>query len=95
MVMTCRSERRIKERAELGGIKRMRRIAGIVLAVLGIAATVFGMIFKKKGQMVIGGADGPTSVFVAGKVGGTSAAAGIVAGIVLLAVGIFMIARKK
>lgn len=95
MVMTCRSERWMKKRSELGGIKRMKRITGIVLAVLGIAATVFGMIFKAKGQMVIGGADGPTAVFVAGKVGGTSAAAGIVAGIVLLAMGIFMIAKKK
>lgn len=44
---------------------------------------------------VIGGADGPTSIFVAGKIGGTPAIIEIIVGIVLLAIGIFIFARKK
>lgn len=76
----------------------MKKIVGIALAVIGIVAAVSGLIFKVKGQMsvsVIGGADGPTSIFLAGKVGGASAAVGMIVGIVLLAVGIFVIVRKK
>ena len=48
-----------------------------------------------KSVSVIGGADGPTSIFVAGKIGGTPAITGIIVGIVLLAIGIFIFARKK
>ena len=48
-----------------------------------------------KSVSVIGGADGPTSIFVAGKIGGTPAIIGIIVGIVLLAIGIFIFARKK
>ena len=48
-----------------------------------------------KSVSVIGGADGPTSIFVAGKIGGTPAITGIIVGIVLLAIGIFIFARKN
>lgn len=76
----------------------MKRIAGITLTIIGIMAVLSGLILKIKGQMsvsIIGGADGPTSIFIAGKVGGTSAAAGIGIGIVLLAAVIFVIVRKN
>lgn len=36
-----------------------------------------------------------TSIFVAGKIGGTPASTGIIVGIVLLAIGIFIFARKN
>ncbi len=48
-----------------------------------------------KSVSVIGGADGPTSIFVAGKIGGIPAITGIIVGIVLLAIGIFIFARKN
>ena len=48
-----------------------------------------------KSVSVIGGADGPTSIFVAGKIGGAPTITGIIVGIVLLAIGIFIFARKK
>jgi oxaloacetate decarboxylase beta subunit len=41
------------------------------------------------------GADGPTAVFVAGKIGGNSAVVGIVTGIVMMAAGVFIAVRKK
>ncbi len=80
----------------------MRKIAGIILTVTGIVIAAISLIFIINGQMsvassvaIIGGADGPTSIFVAGKIGGFSAMTGVIAGIVLLAAGIFVIARKK
>lgn len=80
----------------------MKKVVGIILTVIGIVTAVISLILKVKGQMsmarsvsVIGGADGPTSIFIAGKIGGTSAVIGIVMGIVLLTAGILMIVRKK
>ena len=80
----------------------MKKFVGIILTVIGIVIAAISLIFKVNGQMsvarsvsVIGGADGPTSIFVAGKIGGFSAMTGVIAGIVLLAAGIFVIARKK
>lgn len=74
----------------------MKKIIGITLTVIGIIT--INLIFKVKGKMsvsIIGGADGPTSVFVAGKIGGIPTIIGIIGGIVLFVAGIFMITRKK
>lgn len=76
----------------------MKKIIGITLTVIGIVTTAINLLLKVKGKMsvsIIDGADGPTSVFVAGKIGGTSTVIGIIVGIVLLTAGIFMIAKKK
>ena len=76
----------------------MKKILGIGLSVIGIVAVIITVILKIKRQMsisIIGGADGPTSVFIAGKVGNTSVAVGVIVGIVLLVIGIFMIRKKR
>ena len=80
----------------------MKKIVGIILTVIGIVTVAISLICKVNEQMsvarsvsIIGGADGPTSIFLAGKVANNSAVTGIIAGIVLLMVGIFMIVRKK
>lgn len=80
----------------------MKKIVGIILAVIGIVMAAINLVFKVNGQTsvarsvsVIGGADGPTSIFLAGKVGGSSAVAGMIVGILLLTVGIFMIVKKN
>ena len=44
---------------------------------------------------IIGGADGPTSIFVAGKVANEFGNLGIIAGIIFLAVGIYIFLKKK
>ena len=44
---------------------------------------------------VIGGADGPTAVFVAGKIPSSTWMFGTVAGVALLIAGIFLIWRKR
>ena len=75
----------------------MKKILGIVLSVIGIVTVIVTVILKLKRQMsisIIGGADGPTSVFVAGKVGNTSAVAGVIVGILLLVIGFFLISKK-
>lgn len=76
----------------------MRKIISITLMIIGIVTAVINLLLKVKGKMsvsITGGADGPTSVFVAGKIGGTSTVMGIILGIALLTAGIFMIAKKK
>ena len=80
----------------------MKKAIGITLLVIGIIMAAISLVFKVNEQIsvtksvsVIGGADGPTSIFVAGKIGGTPAITGIIVGIVLLAIGIFIFARKK
>ena len=80
----------------------MKKAIGITLSVIGIIMAAISLVFKINEQIsvtksvsVIGGADGPTSIFVAGKIGGTPAIIGIIVGIVLLAIGIFIFGRKK
>lgn len=66
--------------------------------VIGIVTASINLILKVKGQMsvsIIGGSDGPTSVFVAGKIGGVPTIIGIIGGVILFVAGIFMIVKKK
>lgn len=75
----------------------MKRAIAIVSGVTGILLVVFGLVMKGKENsvMIIGGADGPTSIFVAGKTGGIFPALVIVTGIVLIVAGILAFLRKK
>jgi oxaloacetate decarboxylase beta subunit len=75
----------------------MKKMIGIILTILGMGIIILSLVVKVKGQMataIIGGADGPTSIFLAGKVG-NNFLAGVIVGVVLFAVGVFMIVRKK
>lgn len=66
--------------------------------VIGIVTAAINLLLKVRGKMsvsIIGGADGPTSVFVAGKIGGIPTIIGIIGGIVLFVAGIFIILKKK
>lgn len=84
-------------------MKNIRKTAGILAGVLGVAILLGKVITEKiltqKMSYVIGSADGPTSVFVAGKLGGVSI--GFipswqinVVGIALLVLS-FLVLRKK
>ena len=79
----------------------MKKISGIVILVVGVMAIVVGALtFYKIGSYVppeasiIGGADGPTTVFLAGRIGlpvyGT-----IAGGVVLMIVGILLLIYRK
>ena len=76
----------------------MRKIHGMVLAIIGIITVLFGIVLKIKENTVIsviGGADGPTSVFVAGKTSSVPVIISVILGIILLVIGIFIIIRKN
>lgn len=76
----------------------MKKIFGILLSIIGSIIAISGLILKITGQAsasVIGEADGPTSIFIAGKIGGTSAVIGVLVGIILIILGIAINVRKK
>ncbi len=74
----------------------MRKFFGIMLAIIGSIVAIINLIVKINGQAsIIGGANGSTSIFIAGKIGGTTAVIGIFVGIILLIGGIIIIARKQ
>ena len=67
----------------------MKKIIGIIMGLFGVVLSVVGIIWKVKGKMsvsIIGGADGPTSVFIAGKVGGEYSAYAIIIGAIFLVI---------
>ncbi len=71
----------------------------IILGIVGIIILAVGIINKfSKSAMsvsVIGGADGPTSIFLAGKVGSNFSLAGIILGIILVVIAVIIVMRKK
>ena len=76
-------------------------ISGIVLLAAGIISSVAGVaaLLKIRSNVpsnisIIGGADGPTAVFLAGKLG-LPVYVSIIAGFILLVTGIIIIARRK
>ncbi len=77
----------------------MKKTMAIILGVMGLVLAGFNAILKWKKQMsvsIIGGADGPTSIFLAGKIGNDFSVAGIVVGILLLVIaGLLMLRKKK
>lgn len=76
----------------------MKKVFGIGSCMVGIVLVISGAVMKLKGQTavtVIGSADGPTSVFVAGKLNGDFSIILILIGIVLLAVAAIVYWKKN
>lgn len=76
----------------------MKKTMAIILGVMGLVLAGFSAILKWKKQMsvsIIGGADGPTSIFLAGKIGNDFSVAGIVVGILFIVIAGFLMLRKK
>lgn len=75
----------------------MKKIVGGIITIIGLVISIAGIITKAKGatSIVIGGADGPTSVFIAGKVGNGFGLGTIFAGVILVVVGVFIIIKFK
>lgn len=76
----------------------MKKVFGIGTCIVGLLFVIFGGIMKLKENTaisIIGGADGPTSVFVAGKLNGNLAIILIGIGIVLLAVTVIAYLKRK
>lgn len=76
----------------------MKKTMAIILGVIGLVLAGFSAVLKWKKQMsvsIIGGADGPTSIFLAGKVGNDFSVTGIVVGILFIVIAGFLMLRKK
>lgn len=79
----------------------MKKIIGITLIVVGIISTSIGgvTLFNVKPNVassvaIIGGADGPTSIFIAGKMGAPRYGA-IIVGIAVFVIGLLLVLLKK
>lgn len=75
-----------------------KKIGIIIVAIIGILAVIYGIITKTKAAAsisIIGGADGPTSIFLAGKVGDGFSLTFIVVGAVILVAALLLILRKR
>lgn len=76
----------------------MKKIFGITLLITGSVMSIFSLILKIIGQAsasVIREADGPTTIFIAGKIGGSLAVKGIFAGAILVVAGAAIIIWRK
>ncbi|MBQ6788362.1 MAG: oxaloacetate decarboxylase [Lachnospiraceae bacterium] len=73
-------------------------MAVIIMGIMGILLTIAGVVSKAKKAVaisIIGGADGPTSVFLAGKVGTGASVSLIIVGVILIAITIILWMRKR
>ena len=76
----------------------MKKRLALIVAILGIILVAFGISAKIKGAAsigIIGGADGPTAIFIAGKVGDGFSIGVIVTGIILGVIGALIYKKIK
>ena len=75
----------------------MKKILVIVAGIVGLIFVIIGAALKIKNNAisVIGGVDGPTSVFVATKLNSSSVSMFIVIGVILLVAAIFFYLKRK
>lgn len=75
----------------------MKKIVVILVGIIGVLLTIAGIVTKAKKATsiaIIGGADGPTSIFLAGKVGEDFSIGLIVIGLILVVLTIALWIRK-
>ena len=75
----------------------MKKILGIVAGIVGIISVIVGVALKMNNNAIaiIGGADGPTSVFVAVKLNSVLVSILIAIGVVMLIVAIIFYLKRK
>ncbi|MDO5574102.1 MAG: oxaloacetate decarboxylase [bacterium] len=77
----------------------MKKMTGCMLAVIALALIGAGIYMKSKAAVavsIIGGADGPTSIFLAGKVPVIGGTVILTAGVVVLAaIAVVVILRRR
>lgn len=75
-----------------------KKMCIIIVAIVGVLAVIYGIITKTKAAAsisIIGGADGPTSIFLAGKIGDGFSLTIIVVGAVILVAALLLLLRKR
>ncbi len=76
----------------------MKKWICMIVGLISALILYFGITAKlneQKAIAIIGGADGPTSIFIAGKVGYGSIVTMIIVGVIIIAGIIIMIKRRK
>lgn len=76
----------------------MKKVAGIIGCIIGFLLISIGGIMKAKeytAVSIIGGADGPTSIFIAGKLGGDLSISLILIGVVVLVITLIVYLKRK
>lgn len=77
----------------------MKKVVGGIITIIGIVMAAWGIhvyVFAKEAtSILIGGADGPTSVFIAGKVGNGFGLGTIFVGILLVVAGVVIFIKSK
>ena len=76
----------------------MKKIVGIAGCIIGALLVIWGSVMKAKENTavsIIGGADGPTSVFIAGKMNSNLSVFLILIGMVLFAIALIVYLKRK
>lgn len=76
----------------------MKKILTIIVGIMGILLMMAGVMSKTKkaySVSIIGGADGPTSVFLAGKVGSDISLGLMAAGVILIVIVTVVLLKKR
>ena len=76
----------------------MKKAVGIIGCIIGFLLIILGSAMKMKEHTavtIVGGADGPTSIFVAGQLNGDLAISFILIGIAVLAIILIGYLKKK
>ena len=77
----------------------MKKVVGGIITIIGIVMAAWGIhvyVFAKEAtSILIGGADGPTSVFIAGKVGNGFGLGTIFVGIIFVVAGVVIFIKSK
>ena len=74
----------------------MKKLIGAILIIIGLIIAGFEALTKTpKSISIIGGSDGPTSIFLAGKTGGFPTPVTIVGSVILIIIGIVLIIKKE
>lgn len=76
----------------------MKKVISVLIVIAGAILMAFGAAaetVKNTSLGIIGGADGPTAVFVAGKLGDGSGIGILIVGILLIGTGVLIFRKRK
>ena len=77
---------------------KVKKVLGIIMGILGVVLVIIEILLKMKESMsisVIGGADGPTSIFLAGRIDGNLSILIIGVGVILMVIAGFILFKRK
>lgn len=77
---------------------KVKKVLGIIMGILGLVLVIIEILLKMEESMsisVIGGADGPTSIFLAGRIGGNISSLIIIVGVILMVIAGFILFKRK